>query len=205
MKLNACLVVAVAASASVQAQYVGSVFGLVAGNQFNSITVTAGDSFSGAVVLDATTATHADFALFSLLLSVENLEYSAGWYSWSSPFTTGGVDDFSRPGHDESGLITADTYNDPFAPGMIDVAFENVSDSFGAVFTTGTILTFTLTVPEFFDLGSFTVDFAPDTFTDGASLVEATAGTGLMVTVIPAPATGLIACLGGMALTRRRR
>lgn len=190
---------------SANADYVGSVFGLFNGSQVSSLDVAAGDSFSGVVVLDADPGTRSDFALFRLVFSVPNLEYASGWFTWSTPFTTGGIDDFSTPGHDESGVITAATLNDPFSPGSIDVAFENLSDSFGAFFTTGTILTFTLTVPETFELGSFTIEFAPDTFTDGVSLVDATAGSGLTVNVIPAPATGVLAGLGGLLIIRRRR
>jgi len=205
MKLATGLVVALAAAAPAQADYVGSVVGLVGENQFNSITVNTGDSFSGAVLLDGETGTQADFALFRLVFSVSNLEYDTGWYDWSSPFTTGGIDDFSSPSFDSSGIINADTFGDPFHAGDIDVAFENVSDSFGEYFTTGSILTFTLTVPETFELGAFTIDFAPDTFTDGATFVDATAGSGLTVTVVPAPATAVLAGLGGLVMARRRR
>lgn len=205
MKIAAGLVVALAAAAPASADYVGSVVGLVGDTQFDSLTVNTGDSFSGAVLLDGPAGTQADFALFRLVFSVSNLEYDTGWYDWSSPFTTDGIDDFSSPSFDSSGVIDADTFGDPFHAGDIDVAFENVSDSFGEYFTTGTILTFTLTVPETFELGSFTIDFAPDTFTEGASFVDATAGSGLTVNVIPAPSTAMLAALGGLAMTRRRR
>lgn len=204
IRFAAATTIALTASMA-HADYVGHVRGLDGGNQVESLTVNAGDSFTGAVMLDGDAGTRSDFALLRLVFSVSNLEYDTGWYNWSDPFTTGGVDDFSRPGSDTSGVITADTYLDPFAVGSIDVAFENVSDSFGEVFSTGMLLTFTLTVPETFELGSFTIDFAPDTFTDGASFVEATAGTGLTVNVIPAPASMLVAAFGGIAVVRRRR
>lgn len=192
-------------AAPVSAAYVGSVVGLNGGSQFDSITVNTGDSFRGAVLLDGSAGTKADFALFRLSFSVPNLEYSAGWYDWSAPFTTGGIDDFSSPGPDASGVIDSETFNDPFASGDIDVVFENVSDGFGEYFASGTILTFTLTVPETFELGSFSIDFAPDTFTDGASFVDATAGSGLTVNVVPAPASAFAAGLAGLAFARRRR
>lgn len=206
MQIRFTVATAIALTASLaHADYVGHVRGLDGGNEVESLTVNAGDSFTGAVMLDGSAGTRSDFALLRLVFSVSNLEFESGWYDWSSPFTTGGVDDFSRPGIDTSGVITADTYLDPFAVGSIDVAFENVSDSFGQVFSTGLLLTFTLTVPETFDLGSFTIDFVPDTFADGASFVEATAGTGLTVNVIPAPASLLVAGFGGIAACRRRR
>jgi len=186
------------------AGYIGSVVGLVADEQVSSLTINAGESFSGAVMLNGA-GTQSDFALFRLVSSASNLEYSAGWYEWSTPFTTGGIDDFSSPGPNESGVIDEDTYSDPFAPGEIDVVFENLTDTFGDYFGTGMILSFTLIVPETFAEGSFTLEFAPDTFTDGASFVDAQSGQGLTVNVVPSPATTSLIALGGMLWVSRRR
>ncbi len=205
MKIAAGLVVTLAAATPASADYVGSVVGLDGDTQSSSLTINAGDSFSGAVLLDGSAGTRADFALFRLVFSVSNLEYDTGWYDWSTPFTTGGTDDYSSPSLNSSGTIDVDTFSDPFHSGDIDVAFENVSDSFGEYFTTGTILTFTLTIPETFDLGSFTIDFSSDTFTDGASIVNATTGSGLLVNVVPAPTTAALAGIAGLVATRRRR
>ena len=205
MKIATGLAVVLPVATTASAEYVGSVVGLDNESEVTSLTVATGESFTGAIKLDGPGSMKADFALFRLVFSVSNLEYDTGWYDWSTPFTTGGVDDFSSPGFDSSGVIDGDTFIDPFHAGDIDVAFENVSDSFGEYFTTGTILTFTLAVPETFELGSFTIDFAPDTFTDGASFVDARAGGGLTVTVVPAPATAAVAGLGGLAMVRRRR
>tara|TARA_R110000744_G_scaffold343773_2_gene449002 strand:+ start:29321 stop:29935 length:615 start_codon:yes stop_codon:yes gene_type:complete len=196
------LVLVMASTAN--AGYIGSVVGLVGDDEVSSLTINAGDSFTGAVMLDGA-GTRSDFALFRLLSSASNLEYSAGWYEWSTPFTTGGIDDYSSPGPNESGVIDEDTYSDPFAPGEIDVVFENLTDTFGDYFGTGMILTFTLIVPDTFAEGSFTLDFASDTFTDGASFVDAESGQGLTVNVIPSPAsTSLMALFGVLAVSRRR-
>lgn len=196
------LVLVIASTAN--AGYIGNVVGLIGDEQVSSLSINAGDSFSGAVILDGA-ETRSDFALFRLVSSASNLEYSAGWYEWSSPFTTGGIDDFSSPGPGASGVIDEDTYSDPFAPGAVDVVFENLTDTFGDYFGTGMLLSFTLTVPESFFEDSFTLDFASDTFTDGASFVDAESGQGLTVNVVPSPATTSLIALGGMLWVSRRR
>lgn len=187
------------------AGYVGSVVGLTDDGQASSLIVNTGQSLNGAVVLDGSTGTRADFAMFRLVFSVTGLEYSPGWYDWSSPFTTGGSDDFSSPGHASSGVIDVNTFHDPFAPDEIDVVFENLTDQFGQTFSMGSILSFTLTVPLDFAIGSFTIAFASDTFANGTNQVQASVGSILTVNVVPTPSAGMAVCVAGLAFGRRRR
>ncbi|MEQ9207052.1 MAG: hypothetical protein RLN78_06770 [Phycisphaerales bacterium] len=191
-------------ASTANAGYIGNVVGLDGDEQVSSLSITAGDSFSGAVMLDGA-GTRSDFALFRLVSSASNLGYSAGWYEWSTPFTTGGIDDFSSPSLGESGVIDENTYSDPLAPGEVDVVFENLTDTFGDYFSTGMILTFTLIVPETFGEGSFTLDFAPDTFTDGASIVSAESGQQLTVNVVPSPSATSLIAFSCLAMSSRRR
>lgn len=206
MKHMLGIVTGIAVSVSVaNADYVGNVVGIEGLSQVDTLIVTPGESFTGAVVLEGDLGTQSDFALFRVLFSKPGLEYSPGWYEWSSPYTTGGVDDFSTPGPNASGVIESSSYLDPFAPDDIDVAFENVTDSFGEFFGTGTLLTFELTVPVFFEPGELSIQFVPDTFTDGAFPVVASIGSALTVIVVPAPGTALVLAAGGLLGTRRRR
>lgn len=212
MRILFAIVVIACAPLSAQASYVGSVLGGPSGSAANSstgfqsaITVQPGDSFSGAVVLEGTPGTRCDFALFKLVFTEPGLTYSAGWSQWTPPFTSGGFDDFSTPSSSSSGLITASTFNDVLAPGVIDVSFENLTDNFGDYFFAGTIVNFTLSLPADFTPRSFVVSFVPDTFADGAIDVTATAGSPLHVSVVPAPGTELAMGIAAIVTFRRRR
>lgn len=189
------------------AGYVGSVVGLSeGGQQADTLTVSAGDVFTAGVLLESSDNAKNDSAIFRLAFSVANLEHDAGWYEWGDSYTTGGIDDRSRPGSDESGVITSATHLDPFDPDAVDVYFENLTDNFGQYFSTGLLLTFTLRVPqELIDVGSFTIGFIPDTLTDGASIVDTSAGGSLVVNVIPAPSTLVSIAAVGLCSRRRRR
>ena len=109
MTIATGLAVALSVATTASAEYVGSVIGLDQESEVASLTVAAGESFTGAIKLDGPGSMKADFALFRLVFSVSNLEYDTGWYDWSTPFTTGGVDDYSSPGFDSSGVIDGDT------------------------------------------------------------------------------------------------
>ena len=195
-----------------QAAYVGSVVGfppgtpitLGAGGQ-SSLTLNRGDTFSGAVLLQGSSGDRFDFASFRLVLTEPGLSFASGWSQWSSPFTTGGLDDFSTPSSNSAGIIDANSYLGVLAPGIVDVSFENLTDNFGDYFFSGMLLSFTLTVPVDFQPGAFTVSFAPEIFTDGTETVATSAGGSLAVTVVPAPAGCVVLVAGAAGLIRRRR
>lgn len=194
-----------------QAAYVGSVVGfppgtsitLGAGGQSN-LTLNRGDTFSGAVLLQASPGDQFDFALFRLVFSEPGLSFASGWSQWSSPFTTGGLDDFSTPSSNSAGIIDANSYLDVLAPGVVDVSFENLTDNFGDYFFNGMVVSFALTVPSDFQPSAFTVAFAPEIFTDGTETVAASVGSSLAVTVVPAPAGCVVLLAGAVGLRRRR-
>lgn len=194
-------------ASAASAGYIGSVVSIGQGGvETPSLDVLPGGSFSAALVLTGDTADRNDSAVFRIVFSFEGLAISSGWAQWSTPYQTGGIDDFSNPAHDASGLITSSTHNDPVAVGATDVYFENVSKTAGSFFTSGTLLTLTFAVPEALaNVGSFTISFAPDTFTNGASFVNAAAGESLTVNVIPAPAGLLVLGSACFAAGRRRR
>ncbi|HNO80224.1 MAG TPA: hypothetical protein PKN33_19425 [Phycisphaerae bacterium] len=172
----------------------------------SSIEVAPGDRFSGFVNLSAATATQSDSAIIRLVFDNPGLIYNSNWFAWSSPYTTGGIDDFSVPDSTGSGVIDVNTFTDGLAPTDIDIRFENLTDNFGDFFETGTLISFELTVPASTLPGSsYTISPVPDTFTDGASFVDAVAGDSLTVNVIPEPATSVMACVLSIAVLARRK
>jgi hypothetical protein len=198
-------------SLNAQAAYVGSVVGFPPGAPItlgtagqSSLTLNPGETFSGAVLLQGSPGDRFDFALFRLVFSEPGLSFSSGWSQWSSPFTTGGLDDFSTPRSNSAGIIDANSYLDVLAPGVFDVSFENLTDNFGDYFFTGMLVSFTLTVPSNFQPSTFTVAFVPEIFSDGIEMVGVSAGSSLSVTVVPAP-TGCVLLLAGAVGVRRRR
>lgn len=195
------------AAANAHAAFIGDVVGFAggAGEPLSSLTVAPGETISGAVFLDASLGTRCDFALFKLEFSVAGLEHAPRWFQWSSPFTTGGLDDFSAPNSTSGGVINPDSYVDLLEPDAVDLKFENLTDEFGQYFEGGIILTFGLLVPSGFEPGDVTISFIPDSFADGVQPIAALAGMPLTLTVVPSPAAtaaGLLAC---SALVRRRR
>jgi hypothetical protein len=195
-----------------QAAHVGSVVGFPPGAPItlgtggqSSLTLNPGETFSGAVLLQASPGDRFDFALFRLVFSEPGLSFSSGWSQWSSPFTTGGLDDFSTPSSNSAGIIDANSYLDVLAPGVVDVSFENLTDNFGDYFFTGMLVSFTLTVPSDFQPSAFTVAFAPEIFSDGTETVAVSAGSSLAVTVVPAPASALAMLIAACGMSRRRR
>lgn len=208
MKRVLAVSIASVAAANAHAAYIGDVVGFASGSgePISSLAVAPGETISGGVLLHASLASRCDFALFRLEFSVSGLEHAPGWFQWSSPFTTSGLDDFSEPSSVSSGVIDPDSYIDLFATDAIDVSFENLTDEFGEYFDSGIILTFTLRVPMDFQAGEVEIAFIPDSFADGVQSVSATSGVPLTVTVVPssgATATGLLT-LGALARRRRR-
>jgi hypothetical protein len=194
------------------ASFIGSVVGYPPGTPItgsigaqSSLTVARGDTFSGAVLLQASPGSRIDFSLFRLVFSEPGLSYSSGWSQWASPFTRGGLDDFSTPSWNSSGIIGANSHIDVFSPGVVDIAFENLTDNFGDYFYTGLLVSFTLSVPSDFQPGAITVSFVPETFSDGAETVVVSVGSSLAVTVVPTPASGFAVLLGALVTFRRRR
>ncbi len=204
------LAVAIVLVSSIQASasYIVDILGESNGGGMSSlIEVSPGDSFSGFVNLSAASATQSDSTVIRLVFDNSGLTFDANWFEWSSPYTTGGIDDFSVPSSTENGMIDVNTFFDNSAPTDIDIRFENLTDNFGDFFTTGTLITFELTVPASALPGSsYMISPAPDTFTDGASFVDAVAGDSLTVNVIPEPATFVTLCVLSLAVfTRRER
>ncbi len=204
--LRATLAWAVIAPTASLGSYIGSVVGVGPGGvETPSLTVNPGESFSAVVVLDGDLGTQSDSAIFRLVFSVEGVAIASGWSNWTSPYLTGGLDDFSSPTSGAAGLITASSYADPLDVGATDVYFENLTKSAGAFFSTGTLISLSFTVPAALEsIGSFTISFVPDTFTNGASFVDATAGAALTVNVLPAPGVSHCGVLAWAASRRRR-
>jgi hypothetical protein len=123
-------------------------------------------------------------------------------YAWAAPYTTGTTDDKSIPKTLPIPILS-ETYVAPFADaGTADVYFENfaISDNF----TTGTLLTMTLSVPGGFGYGPITVSALPDTFDDGEANIV-TAGQSATIAVVPEPtAVALGATVLSLILFRRR-
>lgn len=201
--------IVLASALPVSAGYVVDVLGTAGvGIPSSSIEIQPGGSFEGQVDLLAPMGIQLDSVVLRLDFDVEGLRFESGWFEWSTPFTTGGVDDFSVPAANAFGVIDQDTFADALSPSSIDTSFENLTDEFGDFFTTGTLISFTLSVPIDALPGTvYTISPVPDTFTNGASFVEAVAGSALSVNVVPEPTT-LTLLLGGLCMLfglRRQR
>ena len=171
----------------------------------SSIDVLPGESFSGVVRLASNDGSRNDSAIFRLLFSVENLQHGSEWFEWAQPYVTGGIDDYSSPHHTASGTISASTHADSVVPDDIDVYFENLTPTVSDTFSTGDLLRFTLIVPkELTGIGSFTIAYEHESFTDGASFVETVSGPQLTVNVVPAPISAALLSASMLVRCRRR-
>ena len=171
------------------------------------VTAQPGGTFS--INLEFTTtpggADGFDAAVFRMLFSSGGLAYNAGWYQWGAPFETGGLDDFSSPADTATGVLDANTHIDLTDPGAVDLAFENLTPTFGDRFTSGTLLTLTFTVPiAYAGPDTITVEFIPETFADGVNIIDVP-NTEIFTIFIPAPSTALCFAFGAACMHRRRR
>jgi len=137
-------------------------------------------------------------------------------YLWDSfAYNTGNnaaYEDFSVPlGAADTGilagkpLITPGLYSAPGFPTRADVHFEALTKA-GKTFTSGTLVTLTLTMPSDAQIGEkFLIQPFPIAFVLGFDTVPTDTGSSLgVVVVIPEPATIILVGLGGMAAIRRR-
>jgi len=199
MKNNTLIVAGLAGglvfAGTASAQIVGDIVGILPGDtQTSTLSVNAGDAFTGGVLI-STTVSNLEFDTIGFFLTgLDGLEFGPDWFTWSAPFVTGGIDDVSNPAAEASGIFSSDAF------------FSNLTPNSGDVFSEGILVTFTLTIPETFLVGtSFDIGFVGDEASDGFSLFDFETGSPLTVTVVPAPATAVLAGLGGLAMTRRRR
>lgn len=152
--------------------------------------VDAGSSFTVDLQLtsDADPVDINTSAIFEVGFSVPGLLYDS--YTWAPPYQNGG-DDWSDPA---GGTIASSIY------------FENFLSS--GEFTTGVIVSLSITVPQDFlgDLDSrdVVITTIPDTFDTGIESVNTNFGPPCTVqVVVPEPATILL-LLGGAVLLKRR-
>lgn len=142
-----------------------------------------GGTFTLDLVLtsDANDAHYA--SLFTVEFSVPGLIYNG--HTWGSPYLTDGEDDWSEPANGDLPLaLDADTFvNTPgFDPGTVDVWLENMVpvgsdiDPLDVPFTTGTLVSLSLTVPANYASPAVFVTVVPDTFDDGWGSISAIAG-----------------------------
>ncbi len=146
--------------------------------------VGRGGTFTLDLVLtsDASDAHYA--SLFTVEFSIPGLIYNG--HTWGSPYLTGGEDDWSEPANGDLPVaLDADTFvNTPgFDPGTVDVWLENmvpVGPDIGPLdvpFTTGTLVSLSLTVPTDFPTAIMIITAIPDTFDDGWGSINATGAT----------------------------
>ena len=142
-----------------------------------------GGTFTLDLVLtsDANDAHYA--SLFTVEFSIPGLIYNG--HTWGSPYLTDGEDDWSEPANGDLPLaLDADTFvNTPgFDPGTCDVWLENmvpVGPDIGPLdvpFTTGTLVSLSLTVPANDAPPAMIITAVPDTFDDGWGSINAIAG-----------------------------
>lgn len=133
-------------------------------------------------------------AIFEVAFSKDGLQYNS--YSWWSPYSTGGIDDWSDPSV-RTGLLNT---NDLLSG---NIYFENYVDS--GEFRTGLILSLTLTIPSDFPLGDVFISAVPDTFEGDLAVPIPTRQGRDFLLQVPEPATISLLILGGLAMIRRRR
>ncbi len=140
----------------------------------SALSLTQGSMFDLDLVLTSDAGDTHDAALFTVEFSQPGIALTN--YSWGSPYTTGGIDDYTEPGLGALPVaLDANSYmDDPnFDPGAIDVMFEN----FIAVdpsFTVGSIVTLSLEIPCDFVLGDLTITAVPDFFSSNGTDIATT-------------------------------
>jgi hypothetical protein len=176
----------------------------------STVSLAPGDSFTLSISLMGDVDDVHTSAIFRTVFSASGLTLLG--YSWSAPYITGGVFDDSTPSASSLPLfLTAETLQGSGYPvDTIDIEFSNVTGDTSApppAFASGTLLTLMLQLDSnSANLPSeIIIDLLPDTFANGFTPVEVTAGQAFEVVVVPAPATALFALIATAAISRRRR
>jgi hypothetical protein len=170
----------------------------------NSITVAPGGSFSLDMVLTSDGADSHNSSLWSVTFSEPGLTYQS--YDWQLPYVDGTSSDDSNPhATDLPTTITAASLNGP--PGVVDIELTNRTPVAAPLFTTGNLITLSLTVPlTYSGSGTVLINVVPDTFANGFDDIQTTAGQQFTLNVsVPEPATAGVLLLGGALLAGRRR
>ena len=163
-----------------------SVIGLDPGGSFTVDFILTSDDSSDP-------ANWSTSAIFEVAFSLDGLQYNS--YSWGSPYSTGGTDDYSDPSINAGALNTNDLLSG-------NIYFENFVDS--GEFTIGTLVSLTLTIPGDFPEGNVYISALPDTFEGDLGTVITRKGQDFLLQV-PEPATVSLLILGGLAMIRSRR
>ena len=171
-----------------------------------SSMVTPGQSVT--INIDALTGSDVhNSAIFRVVWSRPGVVLTS--YAWGTPYVSGGIFDdsipslASLPAVVDAPLLSGFGYPTDTA----DVEFSNVCPPGGPDYTTGTLLSFTFTVPANFEPGNLLISIAPDTFALGAAVKTVDTPPSLLLIVVPAPgAAGILglACLSAMRARPRR-
>jgi len=131
------------------------------------------------------------------------LRYDA--YSWTSPFTNDTTWDDSKPGQGELPVILDEEtlFGDGYPDDVVDIELSNVKQpGAGAAFTSGLLVTLTLSVPSgYVDGQQPIVRLVPEQFYSGHREIPTTAGPPLR---IPEPGCLGLLALGATCLLYRR-
>jgi len=166
--------------------------------------VSEGTSFDLEVVLSSDDGDTHTSSILRLLFTSPGLILEA--LEWVSPYTTGGLFDFSVPAAAELPAPIVDSTL-PSPPGLIDIELSNIV--FPGEFGEGPVARLTIGVPaDWLASGGAAEVFIlaqPDTVADGFDEIATSAGPGLAITIVPAPATAMPALLFVVMLRRRSR
>ena len=175
----------------------------------SSASVAKGSLVSIDFVLTSTGSDVNNSAIFQVNLSAPSLVEQS--YVWATPYTTGTTNDDSTPNSAAKGggraqtptAVTATTFNGPVA-NAVDLEFNNFLDT--GTFGTGKLVTMVLQVPAAYSgTTPITVTAIPDTFANGFTAINTTAGPAFTINVVPEPGTiGLLGVVAGGLLARRR-
>lgn len=212
--MKSCLWFATATVALASSAW-GGYFLETSSNGQHSIAVLPGQEFTVDIVLrrdlsDAQTNEAIDACSFLVEVSQPGVKYVS--YQWSSPFITGGTDDFSEPNQGSASFpmeITPASDNGwGLSPGALDVYLANFNPGV-ETFDEGVLVTMRLQAPA--TGGAFTVRAYPDgeySFTgpaDGWTVYPTVQGQQLQIAV-PEPSICMLAgvvVLSSLSLRRR--
>ena len=167
--------------------------------------VPQGGSFTLDLNLTSDAADYNYAAVFTVQFDTPGLVY--GGHTWGSPYTTSSIYNVSKPSNTAVGagmtLTTGSYVAGSGDPGAVDVYFENFLDS--GQFTTGNIVSLSLTVPSNFPTGTVLITAVPDpfdAFDNGAAIP--TTGQTFTLNVVPEPASAGLMLIGLATLLVRR-
>lgn len=176
----------------------------------STATVDRGDAFDLSVLLTSSGSDQHNSIIFMANCSSPGLIYED--YTWHSPYETAPASCFddSHPSAGElPSVLTAETYDNPDYPGAADVYLSNATEQ---LFTTGTVVSLTLSVPAgYAGPDTVTIGLREDTVGEGFAIhdgfdqVPTTAGGDFTLHIVPEPATLLLVTMGGAWLVARRR